>query len=151
MKLAEALQERADLNRKIEQIKSRLVNNAIVQEGEEPAENPQELLDELNTCIDRLQNLIAAINLTNCKTMVDECSLTELIAKKDCLSTKLCAYRELVSEASHIAHRAIRTEIKIISTVNVKDIQKSVDDLAKELRLLDNKIQQSNWTTELIQ
>ncbi len=33
MKLAEALQERADLNRKIEQLKSRLNNNVLVQEG----------------------------------------------------------------------------------------------------------------------
>lgn len=38
MKLAEALQERADLNRKIQQLQSRLMNNATVQEGEEPPE-----------------------------------------------------------------------------------------------------------------
>ena len=43
MKLAEALQERADLNRKIEQLNNRLSNNALVQEGEEPAENPEKL------------------------------------------------------------------------------------------------------------
>ena len=33
MKLAEALQERADLNRKIEQLKSRLNNNVLVHDG----------------------------------------------------------------------------------------------------------------------
>ena len=33
MKLAEALQERADLNRQLEQMKMRLYNNATVQEG----------------------------------------------------------------------------------------------------------------------
>ena len=37
MKLAEALQERADLNRQIKQLKDRLRNNAVVQEGETPA------------------------------------------------------------------------------------------------------------------
>ncbi|MEO2800040.1 DIP1984 family protein, partial [Flavonifractor plautii] len=36
MKLAEALQERADLNRNIEQLKNRLSSNALVQEGEQP-------------------------------------------------------------------------------------------------------------------
>ena len=44
MKLAEALQERADLNRQIEQLRSRLSHNAIVQEGEGPAEDPGDLL-----------------------------------------------------------------------------------------------------------
>lgn len=33
MKLAEALQERADINRNIEQLKNRLNNNVLVQEG----------------------------------------------------------------------------------------------------------------------
>lgn len=149
MKLAEALQERADLNRRIEQIKNRLSNNAIVQEGEEPAENPQELLAELNSCISTLENLICRINLTNCKTMIDGQSLTELIAKKDCLLVKLCAYRDLVSDASQLAHRATKTEIKIISTVNVKEIQQTVDAMSKELRLLDNRMQEMNWKTEL--
>ena len=40
MKLAEALQERADLNRKIAQLKSRLLNNVLVQEGEKTVEDP---------------------------------------------------------------------------------------------------------------
>ena len=40
MKLAEALQERADLNKRIEQLSTRLSVNATVQEGKTPAENP---------------------------------------------------------------------------------------------------------------
>lgn len=32
MKLAEALQERADLNKKIEQLRSRITSNALMQE-----------------------------------------------------------------------------------------------------------------------
>ena len=52
MKLAEALQERADLNRRIQQLQQRLENNAMVQEGERPAEDPAELLAELDGCAD---------------------------------------------------------------------------------------------------
>ena len=51
MKLAEALQERADLNRRIQQLQQRLTNNALVQEGETPAEDPAELLAELDGCV----------------------------------------------------------------------------------------------------
>ena len=48
MKLAEALQERADINRKIEQLKVRLNNNVLVQEGEKTAEDPDQLKQELD-------------------------------------------------------------------------------------------------------
>ena len=58
MKLAEALQERADLNRRIQQLQGRLNSNAVVQEGERPPENPQELLRELDGCIAQLEALI---------------------------------------------------------------------------------------------
>lgn len=150
MKLAEALQERADLNRKIEQLCVRLNNNAIVQEGENPAENPQDLLNELNDSVERLENVIARINKTNCVTIVEGKSITELIAKKDCLMLKLRAYKELACTASQTAHRAGRKEIKILSTVDVKKIQKEIDIVSKELRLTDNKIQEMNWKTELL-
>lgn len=149
MKLAEALQERADLNSKINELRSRLSNNATVQEGETPAENPAELLSQLDECAARLEELIARINATNCATVTERGTLTELIAKRDCLTLRLSAYRNLVDEASCLAPRATRTEIKIVSTVDVKKVQKQADELAKELRLTDNLIQQSNWLTEL--
>ena len=149
MKLAEALQERADLNRQIEQLKFRLTNNAITQEGEAPAEDPGQLLERLNHSAARLEELMAAINLANCRTVVDGMTLTQLIARKDCLRLKIEAYRELAEAASQTAHRATRSEIRILSAVDVKAIQADVDAMAKELRLLDNKLQQTNWTTDL--
>ena len=150
MKLAEALQERADLNKKIAQLRSRLVMNATVQEGEKTAENPQELLKELNSCLENLQSLIGAINITNCKTIVKGKSLTELIANKDCLTLKIQSYRELLDEASRLAQRATRTEIKIESAIDVQKYQNELDQMSKELRILDNTIQELNWTTLLI-
>ena len=149
MKLAEALQERADLNRQIEQLKFRLANNAITQEGEAPAEDPGQLLERLNRSVARLEELMAAINLANCRTVVDGMTLSQLIARKDCLRLKIEAYRELAEAASQTAHRATRSEIRILSAVDVKAIQADVDAMAKELRLLDNKLQQTNWTTDL--
>lgn len=43
-----------------------------------------------------------------------------------------------------------RTEIKIVSTVSVSEIQADLDELSKQLRTTDEKIQELNWTTELI-
>ena len=150
MKLAEALQERADLNRRIEQLRSRLDSNALVQEGEKPAEDPEQLLKELDGCTARLEQLMASINRTNCETVVEGKTLTEMIARKDALLLRLSVYRDLVNTASQTARRATRSEIKILSTINVKQTQQMVDQMAKELRLLDNQLQQANWLTELI-
>ena len=150
MKLAEALQERADLNRRIQQLQQRLTNNALVQEGEQPAEDPAELLAELDGCVGELERLIARINLTNCRVQVEGESLTALLARRDMLTVKLSSYRNLAQSASQLGHRGMRSEIKWLSTVNVRELQKQVDGLAKELRLLDNSIQAANWATDLI-
>ena len=47
MKLATALSRRKELQTHIHELENRLMNNAQVQEGEEPAEDPRELLGEL--------------------------------------------------------------------------------------------------------
>lgn len=151
MKLAEALQERADLNRRIEQLRYRLNNNVLVQEGEKPLEDPAALLEELESSFTRLEWLIARINLTNCAVKVEGRSLTELIARRDVLSLRAEAYRRLVEEASQNTHRATRTEIKILSAVDVPALQRQSDDASRELRLLDNTLQATNWTADLME
>lgn len=151
MKLAEALQERADLNRRIEQLRYRLNNNVLVQEGEKPLEDPAALLEELESSFTRLEWLIARINLTNCAVKVEGRSLTELIARHDVLSLRAEAYRRLVEEASQNTHRATRTEIKILSAVDVPALQRQADDASRELRLLDNTLQATNWTADLME
>ena len=151
MKLAEALQERADLNRRIEQLRYRLSNNVLVQEGEKPLEDPAALLEELESSFTRLEWLIARINLTNCAVKVEGHSLTELIARRDVLSLRAEAYRRLVEEASQNTHRATRTEIKILSAVDVPALQWQADDASRELRLLDNTLQATNWTADLME
>ena len=130
MKLAEALQERADLNRNIEQLKNRLSSNALVQEGEQPVECPENLKQELDASISRL---------------------SYLIAQKDALSLKLHVYRDVVYAGSQISYRARNTEIKIRSAFSVADWQKEIDRMSKELRRLDNRLQESNWKTDLVE
>lgn len=151
MKLAEALQERADLNRKIEELKRRLSNVILVQEGEEPAEAPAALLQALDDAAARLEYLMAAINLTNCRTKVNGETLTALIARKDALLVRLAAYRDLVYQAGQNTSRARGTEIRVKATLKAAELQKAVDTMAKEVRLLDNLLQETNWKTRLVE
>ena len=126
-------------------------NNALVQEGEAPSEDPEALRRELDGCIERLMWLAGRINLTNCRTVVDGRTLTELIAEKDALTLKLSAYRNLVNTAGERVYRARGSEIRIVSAVPVAEVQKQVDRMAKQLRILDNRLQETNWTTELLE
>ena len=151
MKLAEALQERADLNRKIEELRRRLDNVILVQEGEKPVEDPAELLEELDAAVSRLEYLMAAINRTNGRTRVNGMTLTALIARKDALTVKLSIYRDLVYSAGQSTSRARGTEIKVKATLQAKTLQKTADQMSKEIRELDNLLQETNWKTTLIE
>lgn len=151
MKLAEALQERADLKRNISDLSDRLERVALVQEGEKPVEDPKTLLKALDESVNRMEYLMAAINHTNDATMADGMTLTALIARKDALMLRQSVYKKLAQEAGYNTSRARGTEIKVMPAVKVTEIQKEVDRMAKEVRTLDNLLQETNWTKDLIE
>lgn len=149
MKLAEALNIRADLRQRISQLKSRLLKNSKVQEGEVSSENPEDLLAELNGNLIELETLIKKINKTNSCSFYNGKTITDLIAERDVLSLNLSIKREFLADASEKIDRYSNTEVKILSTVDIREKQKEIDKLSKILRETDMKIQELNWTTEL--
>ena len=151
MKLATALSERADLQRRISDLGVRLNNNAKTQEGEKPAEDPEGLLKELDECLVRLEKLIAAINRTNSETKHGKESISDLIARRDCLKERIRIMRDFLNSSSEKVNRYSKAEIKILSTVSVPQLRKKVDGYSKELRETDELIQELNWTTDLIE
>lgn len=149
MKLAEALILRADLQKRLEQLRSRLTASALVQEGEEPAEDPRTLLKELDQVTGELQDLIARINLTNAAEQREGSTLTELLSRREVLQQKISVLQSLLDTASHTVMRGSRNEVKIRSTVSVPELRHQTDELSRELRLLDTAIQSANWLIEL--
>ncbi len=149
MKLAEALMIRADLQKRIAQLGERLSMNAKVQEGDMPSENPEALLKELSENIIQLENLVTRINLTNCREIPGVGTITALISKRDALTKKLSILREFLLSAAAKVDRYSKNEIRVMSSVNVAELQKSLDAEAKELRSLNLKIQELNWLTDL--
>ena len=150
MKLAEALNLRADLQKRIANLRERLIKNAKVEEGDTPSEDPNMLLNELNENIIELENIIKLINKTNSSTYIDNESISDIIAKRDTLGLKLSILRSFISESANKIERYSNKEIKILSTVNVAEKQKEIDNLSKEYRLIDTKLQGLNWTTDII-
>ena len=150
MKLAEALITRADYQRRLEQLKQRLLRSAKVQQGDQPAEDPTVLLAEVERIADDLARLIQRINATNASTPLDKgMSIADAIAARDVLRLKQTLYRELAQAATVTQERFTKSEVKFRSSVVVADMHRRADDLAREHRELDARIQAANWQVEL--
>lgn len=149
MKLAEALSVRADLQRRISQLKSRLKDSSKIQEGDTPAEDVNDLYKELGDCLTQLEELTYRINHTNMQTVHEGETLTRIIARKDILTLRISVMRDVLS---HVIEndRYGRNEIKYIRTIDVSAFRKEMDGYAKRLRELDLKLQSLNWTVDLI-
>lgn len=150
MRLAEALILRADCQKRFAQLKARIVANAKVQEGDEPAEDPQTLLIEMEHVSAELLDMVSRINTTNAATtMPDGSTLTDALAVRDSLMLRRGVYADLAKAASVAQSRTSRSEIKFKGTVSVKDIQARIDALSKDYRELDSAIQELNWKIDL--
>lgn len=151
MKLAEALIIRADLQKKIEQLRTRIESNARVQEGDTPNEKPEELLKELDLSIEKLTDIIIRINKTNSIVKFnDNLTIADALAKRDGIWLKRSTLSRIVDSATIRHDRYSNTEVRFVSMIDIKRIQNEVDILSKEFRELDTKIQGLNWNVDLI-
>ena len=151
MKLAEALSIRKDLQKRIQQLGQRIQNNVKVQEGDEPKEQPAELMRELDGCLNQLQELIWRINATNMATKnAQGKTLTELMAQKDVLTMRIGSLRSIFDTASAGQDRYSRSEIKMVTVIDVRALNKQIDNYSAQLRKLDIEIQSLNFQTELL-
>jgi Family of unknown function (DUF6847) len=150
MKLAEALILRADCQKRFQQLQQRVIRSAKVQEGDEPPENPQALLAEMERLAVELADLIKRINRTNSVTQYAAGqTLSDALAERDVLALRREVYSSLAQAAAVTQDRYSKSEVKFKSTVNVPEIQRQVDALAKAYRETDARIQELNWQTEL--
>jgi hypothetical protein len=151
MKLSEALILRADSQKRVEQLKQRIFRSAKIQEGDTAPENPRALLEELERTLTVLADVIKRINKTNSATeFAAGKTLSDVLAERDVLLIKRNAYSHLAEAASVVQTAYSRSEIKFISTVDIPEIQQSVDELSKQYRELDSRIQAMNWQSELL-
>lgn len=152
MKLAEALVLRADTKKRLEQLRGRLNASALVQEGEAPPEDPRVLLAELETLTADFERLVIGINRTNSSVNIAGVgSLTVALARRDALDLKFSVLSGFLEAASSRVNRYSRTEIKLVSTVDVAALRKQLDEVARLRRDLDSSIQGTNWMTDLLE
>lgn len=149
-KLGEGLARRAELQRRLNEVRDRLRVIALVQEGDEPAEDPEPLLRELDQIASELTRLIATINRTNSAVrMPSGQTLTEALARRDVLRVLHGALKSVADATAQQQARYSRSEIRIVRTFDVAAVRARVDQLARERRELDVEIQTANWTVDL--
>ena len=155
MKVAEALALRADATRRVEQLRTRIVANARFQEGEEPTEDAAALLAEAGAVLDELEDLIRRINRTNAATVMGaEGTLTDALARRDVLRGRhsvVTAAADAAAGRGQGMGRQLRSELKMLTALPVAELRSQADDLARQLRELDVRIQQSNWQFDLLE
>lgn len=154
MKLAEALSLRGTALRHLEALRTRIADNARFQEGEEPSEDAAALLIEAEAAVDEWESLIQAINRTNAVTdMGSDGTLTDALGRRDALRWR----RHLLTTAADAAAgsgkqgyaRQLRSELKMLAALPVAELRARADQVARELRELDVRIQQKNWEVDL--
>lgn len=152
MRLAEALTARADLQRRIEQLRARITANARYQEGEEPAEDAAALIAEADAALAALRDLIRRINRTNARLDLGaDGTMTDALAARDVLRLRHSLLTDAAAAASGSGQfpRQMRSELRQIAALPVAELRAKADRVAQDLRELDNRIQQANWTSEL--
>ena len=146
MKLAEALLLRADLQKKLEQLRERVTRSAVVQEGDKPDEEPVKLLNEANGVIGELESLVARINESNLRhKLADGRTLTRAMAARDALVQRHSLLASAISGSAKEPSRYGLKEIKWVKVVNVAKLQKQLDDISRKIRELNASIQETNW------
>jgi hypothetical protein len=150
MKLAEALLLRSDLQKKVASLRERVVANAVVQEGDEPHEAPDQLMKEAFGVLAELETLVSNVNKTNLATQLpDGRTLTQAIARRDTLAQEHALLIAAIAGCRKEPGRFGVREIKWVAILEVSKLQKQADDLAKTLRELNGLIQQANWEADL--
>jgi hypothetical protein len=149
-KLGEALARRAELQARLGEVRDRLRVSALAQEGDQPAEDPEPLLTELDAIAAELEKLIADINRTNAVTQIASArTLTEALARRDVLGLLHGALKAVADSTAQQQARYSRSEIRLVRTFDVAAVRSRVDELARARRQLDVEIQNANWTVDL--
>ena len=152
MKLAEALALRADAVKRVEQLKSRVLANARFQEGEDPSDDATGLLTEADRALGELEELIRRINRTNAvATVDDDATLTDALARRDVLRLRHSLWAKAADAASgRVDSFGGFRQLPTLPALSVRDVRSTVDDLARQHRELDVRIQRANWEVDLL-
>lgn len=151
MKLGEALS-------RLKKEKSRLARliflrkeNVYSEKGKKTKFDPRELSQEIDKKIEEIRKLKIKIQETNLNTKAtgENITLAEAIVKVNDLRSKLASLNSLFEKKERYFFRD-KDEKEMVAQLDELKIEDEIEKLEIEKAQLDNKIQMTNWTTQLI-
>ncbi|MCU4414704.1 DIP1984 family protein [Acinetobacter sp. WU_MDCI_Axc73] len=150
MKLAEALLLRSDLQKKLLSLQQRIHKNVVVQDGDTPSEDPEQLIDQAVMVNKQLFQLIQKIHQTNAQAQANNGkALLDILNQRDQLTAEHRIIQQAIDNTQKDTDRYSVREIKWIKAVSVSKLQKQADEISQSLRLINLEIQASNWQVDL--
>ncbi|MEG2360006.1 DIP1984 family protein [Acinetobacter sp.] len=151
MKLAEALLLRSDLQTKLASLQQRINSNVLIQEGDQPSEDPNALIKEAFAVNSELHALIQRIHATNAQAQtIQGQPLLRVLNARDSLTQQHRILQQAIDSSQRENARYSSSEIRWIKSISVAELQKQADDISRQLRQNNLEIQASNWQVDLI-
>jgi hypothetical protein len=151
MKLSEGLIHVSDINKKITELKERLLISGKIQEGDVPTDDVTQIFTELHTLHEQLTVLTKQISKTNYSTKFDAVrSIQDALIEKEILGKEIAGLKFAIDNCQIKHDRYSQSEIKMITTFDIKKTRETNEELMKKRKELDLKIQQINWNTEVL-
>lgn len=151
MKLAEALMLRSDLQTKLASLQQRINSNVLIQEGDQPSEDPNALIKEAFAVNSELHALIQRIHATNAQAQtIQGQPLLRVLNARDSLTQQHRILQQAIDSSQRENGRYSSSEIRWIKSISVAELQKQADDISRQLRQNNLEIQASNWQIDLI-
>lgn len=156
MTLAQALQEKKTLAARIASLWALLTTSSVVVTGETPEDNPVDISAELDRTYDLQERLTIKVNEVNNVTYVTtesgQLCIMHAIARRDQLKPRiqqLAGYITALRGRNRNRYGETEKNKDLVTGVNIKELQKKLDEMSQELRTLDNAIQTTNFTTNI--
>ncbi|MFL2101171.1 DIP1984 family protein [Desemzia sp. FAM 23991] len=150
MKLAEALLLRRDLEAKLTSLKQEILANALIQEGDSLDISMDELIQDYQKTNEEFSQLVVKINQRNSSANLYDTDklIVEALEERESLRRQHGLLNNTIETANDI-RRFGRNEIRMVRTVDTKELTKKMNVVSKKLRELDGQIQQTNWLVDL--
>lgn len=162
MLIAEALAERKDILKRIAEYPAKVAEIAVWDEDDEKPKKAEydDLVASVAADLLRVEHITLAINEANAKLEVNtewgRMSIMQAIARRDQLvrAQRAASQAQSAVEGALLGNRWERTrrskeDIKRNSLVAPRELSRTEDALAGQIRRLDLAIQQVNWTAEV--
>lgn len=151
MTIAEALQEQANIEKKITQLKNNLGEATTKYPDEKAFFVYEDVVTELQETLKYRDDLTQKIRAANNNNYIDGMSLSEVFLLRNRKIEMKGVYEFTINTVRNVARSTFRVadEPKQEVLVDRADIQKRINTLEGEIADLNTKLQKANWQTDI--